>query len=277
MVLPLIIKAISIYGKKISSAMKRSTSINITITTVMLNTWIWAVYLYGVHLAIIKMYEHHLRSNPRHLPEWAMPHTYYGFISYIFLGGILILEFPFLIWTIIKSPLIYSERPAGPLCIIIWVFRMLGWMGVVYFFQIVTTFTAFFTLFFFTAPLAAITSMNLFILLVLSCSTTTGVAIIIVVRCIKASGNKKQRVLRSVWLLFYLAAIFVSSFMVGGVLFVLLNDNDGPTFNPRIILSSILASALVGATLYVLKIIILKQFVAEANNLSHMEDVTYTE
>ena len=278
-VLPLIIKAISKYEKKISSAMKRSNTVNIAISTVMFNSWIWALYLSGVHIAIIVMYEQHLTSDPSHLPEYVMPHTYYGLYSYIAMLVILLFEFPFLFYILIKSPLIYSNRPAGPLCITTWLLRALGWMGVVYFVQIVTTFSTFFTLFFFTAPLSAITSMSLFILLILSCGSTTGVAFSIMVQFFKAivSGNKKRTALRSVWLLFYLAAIFVSSFMVGGILFTLLNDDDGPTFNPRVILSSILASALVGATLYTLKIIILKQFVVEAEKLDYMEEVTYTE
>lgn len=259
--------------------MKRSNTVNIAIATVMFNSWIWALYLSGVHIAIIVMYEQHLTSDPSHLPEYVMPHTYYGLYSYIAMLVILLFEFPFLFYILIKSPLIYSNRPAGPLCITTWLLRALGWMGVVYFIQIVTTFSTFFTLFFFTAPLSAITSMSLFILLILSCGSTTGVAFSIMVQFFKAivSGNKKRTALRSVWLLFYLAAIFVSSFMVGGILFTLLNDDDGPTFNPRVILSSILASALVGATLYTLKIIILKQFVVEAEKLDYMEEVTYTE
>ena len=97
-VLPLIIKAISKYEKKISSAMKRSNTVNIAISTVMFNSWIWALYLSGVHIAIIVMYEQHLTSDPSHLPEYVMPHTYYGLYSYIAMLVILLFEFPFLFY-----------------------------------------------------------------------------------------------------------------------------------------------------------------------------------
>ena len=276
MVLPWILKAITKYGRRVSFSMKHSGLVNIAVTTAMIHSWVWTLYLYSVHIAVINLYERHLRSDPSHLPEYTMPHTYYGFYSFITLGLIFVIEFPFLFWIIIKSPLIYSKRPAGPLCMISWLLRTLGWIGVVYFLQIMTHFIIFFTLFLFTAPLSAITSMSLFLLLILSCATATGTAFTIVVSFVTGS-NKTRRAVKSVWKLFYLVAVFVSSFMVGGLLFVLLSNKDGPTFNSRAILSSVLASGLVGGCLYAMKIVVLKHFVAETADLNDIEKMTYTD
>ena len=148
--------------------------------SIMVQSWIWFLYLYGYQFWGLTNFKNFLLSRGAVLSFAYMPFVRIGYIMFGIMGALFLVEFPFLLWYINAKVLLPdgSQRPLSSVQFISSIFKSIGCAGIVLLGQVLPTYSLCFFVVFLTFPLLPLLFACGLVVIFFFLSTCTALAIL---------------------------------------------------------------------------------------------------
>ena len=207
--------------------------------------WMGFVTLYVLHFIILGDFEHYQFTRSKALPELYLPCSTPGYYMLYAIGGIFLLEFPFLVYYINKHTTntrcgTNRKKCLSRGCNII---KSAGWTGMVYYQQIFTGYLVYYLMLLIASPVYAIAYCAIFISIAISIIAITS----LLTHC--CMHRMRVQLGGCSFLIFAILASVNLSFF-SSVFATIAKDNIRTSFDGSHIISTAFSSLLIAALLY---------------------------